>query len=792
MTRPAFDLRAALRQRSSQQLADLLWRVPALAEALQGRGPLAGVGPYGLVYPVRSAQVLPTAERLTVLLASPAGIDTTLAALDGVGLRLATLAVWHGGVVSRQAALAEAGADRADDLDAAATAMADLLLTDPDGGWVALRTGVAQVLRLPGIPVRDGLASMGSDAIARMLRGLGVDRPPTRKAERLDALQTRLRDGDAVRATASRLSGEALRVLNLLLDQGPQRVPDVGIPYYTHWGRGDTVLHELAGHGLVGVDAEQQVCWVWLDVVVGLNGRLFSHWPALPPAPKPRPLRETAGLPAVLGRFAALLAHWAREPAPALQDGGLGVRPVRAAAKALGMAAGEVGLLAGLAVSLGLLGRVSDGFKGRGRTRVEQRTWAPTPLADEFAALPPERRWALLVQTWRDDTRVDETTGLPERVADGASLGAGLTRCALLRLLAAQRPGAGLDIEDLTALADFGASGGLRGPAVGHVVTAARVLGLVPSEGPVGLTTLGRALLDGPAALAATLPPPRTEFTVQADLSVIAPPDLAPDIAGRLERYAELESMAGARLYRLSERRLAAALDAGEDAEAILSFLSEHATAALAQNVTYLLRDCERRHGRLRTGSCMSYVRSDDAALLTPAVAVKAAKLRALGPTVAVSSLPLAKVVAALRARGLMPVAEDADGAVLRPDAPAALPDPRAARVLPPLREALEVRAADTVRLAEAVLATAAPPPPLPGLRRGLPPGSGRASSRFVADQRWLDATVTDGNDENDWDDWDDDADDEEIGVEALASQREVLRRLVDGGSALRPVRRQA
>ena len=750
MTRPTIpftrELRDQLRRRSPEQIAELLLRVPALAEALQGRGLLSGLAANGLVYAPHRAQPQPTLERLAMLLSSAVGIDMTLASLDRFSLQLVTLAAWHGGDLDRKTALAEVGADRGDDLDSAATILADLLLTEADAGWLVLRRGVAQVVGLPGTPIRTYGEALGSDALAAMARRLGVDKVPSRKMERLAAVEQRLRDPDAVHAAAAKVSADAQRAFNVLLGSGPQRVSEVGVPYYSPWGRATTTLHELEAAGLVGVNFDQQVCWVWLDVVVGLNGRLFSHWPPRAATPKTQPLRENPGLPPVLGRLAALLAHWAGEPAPALQTGGLGVRPIRAAAKALGASSGEVGLLASLAVSLGLLGRLHLGSTGRGRARTDTWAWAPTPQADEFAALAPDRQWALLVQAWRDDTSLDETQGLPERVDDSVSPRPSLLRSTLLRLLQSLPPGAGLAPDELAVVAETSASAGLRGPAVGHVVAAARVLGLVPPDGPVGLTTLGRALLDGPASLAAALPPPRTEFTVQADLSVVAPPDLAPDVTARLERYAELESATGARVYRLSERRIGAALDGGESASQILDFLAEHATAQLAQNVDYLVRDCQRRHGRLRAGGCVSYVRSDDAAALTSAVAVKAAKLRLLAPTVAVSSLPRAKVLAALRAKGLMPVAEDADGATLTTAGPEASAAAKG-RSLPPLRDSLEIRRSDAEALAAKVLAAAelAPDPTTP-----------RTGPKYVTDPRWveLDALAGDEDEDDEFSDW--------------------------------------
>ena len=788
MTRPAgFDLRAALRDRTPQQIADLLERVPVLAEALEGRGTLSGLGRYGLSYPMPRAAAGPTLERLAALLGSAAGIDVSLAALDRFALQLVTLAVWHGGALDRATALAEAGADRADDLARAVADLDALLLIDPAAGWLVLRPGVAAVVGLPGVPVRAHAHAMNSDAVAGMLRRFGIDRPPPRKMQRVAELEACLRDPQAISTAAAGLSAEALRVFNLLLAQGPQRVVDVGVPYYMAWHRGDTPLHELETCGLIGVDAGDQVAWVWLDVLVGLEGgRLFAEWPAPAAAAPARPLRENPGLPPVLGRLPALLEQWRAEPAPALQTGGLGVRPIRAAAKALGMPAGEVGLLAAVAVSLGLLGQVSLGVKGRGRMRTETWVWSPTSLAAEFAALPAERRWALLVQTWRDAKNFDETQGLPERVEEDLGPGGSLARSALLRLLRDLPAGTGLALEDLTLHAETHTSGNLRGPAVGFVVEGARALGLVPAQGPVGLTTLARALLEGPEALAAALPPPRAEFTVQADLSVVAPPDLAPDIAGQLERYAELESAAGARLYRLSERRIGAALDAGDTASDILDFLGEHTTAALAQNVEYLVRDCERRHGRLRAGACVSYLRSEDPAALSGALAVKAAKLRLLAPTVAVSSLPRAKVVAALRAKGLMPVAEDADGVTLAPAAATATPTARAGGGLPALRDALEIRRADAEALAQKVLAA-------DELVPDAPSPVGQPASRYVPDERWPDVQMVLDADTYDDDDDDDGVDDEwdvdEIVAATLAEQRAVLQRLLETAESPPPNR---
>ena len=84
--------------------------------------------------------------------------------------------------------------------------------------------------------------------------------------------------------------------------------------------------------------------------------------------------------------------------------------------------------------------------------------------------------------------------------------------------------------------------------------------------------------------------------------------------------------------------------------------------------MTYLIDDVARRHGQLRVGMAASFVRCEDPALLAQAMATPAAQqldLRLLAPTVAVSQAPIADVLAALRAAGFAPAAENSAGAIV-------------------------------------------------------------------------------------------------------------------------------
>lgn len=667
MTQPTARL-AALRQMTPEQLAELVAVVPCLEQAIAGRGPLDPSWPWGRPTGPRTALDL---RGLAALLASDLGMEATLASLDAVALALVELAAWHGGRLERADALAEAGPDMGEALDRAAATLAARLVTDRQAGWVVLRSDVARVVTLPGMPVAPNLALLTSEQLAVKLDVLGRPTPST-KAARVEELLGALRDPEVIQALVERMPRDAALAFARLCAHGPQQVSDLGVPYFSPYSsrsRG-TAIDWLLDHALVGVDTVDQVCFVWLDVLVALRGGLLFGDAFPHPRPvEPVPLRGNApGLPPVLERLDGLLAQWEAQPVEALATGGLGVRAVRETAKALGLPAGELGLVANLAAELGLVGLVQVGATGRGRHRKILQRWAPTALAHAWRAETAARRWALLVQAWRGDSALDEARGLPERRDEGAPIGAAapvLTREALLRLLDGLPTGTGIPGEDLKRVAIARLPYLMDGDRAQGLVAAMRVLGLVPADGPVGLTGPARALLDGPETLERALPAPSREVIVQADLTVIAPPDVASDLTAALARFADLESAAGARVYRLSEARLAAAVRAGQSEAEILQWLAQHSRNPVPQNVAYLVRDVARRAGRLRTGQVGAYLRCDDPGMLAQATGVRAAKLRLLAPTVAVSPLPAERLLVALRAKGVEAVAEDSDGVVL-------------------------------------------------------------------------------------------------------------------------------
>ena len=87
-------------------------------------------------------------------------------------------------------------------------------------------------------------------------------------------------------------------------------------------------------------------------------------------------------------------------------------------------------------------------------------------------------------------------------------------------------------------------------------------------------------------------------------------------IRTELDLLGDVESKGAATVYRISEGSVRRAFDAGRTAEDILAFLARHATRGVPQPLTYLVTDIGRRFGNVRVGSAISYLRSDDPALL--------------------------------------------------------------------------------------------------------------------------------------------------------------------------------
>ncbi|MFI5780251.1 helicase-associated domain-containing protein [Nocardia sp. NPDC051570] len=425
-------------------------------------------------------------------------------------------------------------------------------------------------------------------------------------------------------------------------------------------------------------------------------GQVLRREPVTDPhalvSPRPKPQRHTAAdvNAAAAGEVGELLRHCGdilevlgQTPAPALRSGGLGVRELRRVAKQTGVDETRVGLLAEVLSAARLLDKGIP--EPPPDSEAADEFWAPTGSTDGWLDGPAARRWVVLAHAWLELDRFPWMIGL--RDANDKPLAAlslelrtahaVRDRRAILTLLAECPAGSSYTPADLTRVLTWRQPRWRRHfrlEAVEQTLTEAAALGIV---GRGALTSAGRALLhdalgDAEAEMESALPEPVDHVLVQADLTVIAPGPLMPELQSRIALVADVESAGAATVYRISDASVRRALDAGLTAAELHQLFTAHSRTPVPQSLSYLIDDVARRHGRLRAGMAQSFVRSEDPALLAEVLTAPVADrlaLRAVAPTVAISQAPLAEVLELLRGAGFSPAGEDSSGTIvdLRP-----------------------------------------------------------------------------------------------------------------------------
>jgi len=441
-------------------------------------------------------------------------------------------------------------------------------------------------------------------------------------------------------------------------------------------GAGAAAADELVAAGLlIAVDGGRVVLPrdVALRLRDGRTHRELSRPPAPQDLPRRRPEVVTAESAAAAERAVRLIAAvvdlWAATPPPVLRAGGVGVRDLRRTAQQLDVTEPEAALLIELAAVGGLI-------RDDGEERPHYR---PTATADEWAAADLPDRWAALVSWWARTTRWPALVGTrDDRTQVRPALGPELARPWAPRLrhqvldaLVALAEDAAPDAETVRAALAWHTPRAVPPiEAVRAVLAEAGTLGLL---GAGALAGTGHALAADPEAplapaLAAALPPAVDDLLLQGDLTGIVPGRPSAELDRLIDAAAVVESRGGAVTIRFTPESVRRALDAGTTADDLLAELARHTRGGVPQPLEYLVRDAARRHGLLRGGSAMSYVRTEDPALL--AGLAEDPKLSHLGlirlaPTVLAAQVPLSELLAALRSRGLAPVAETPDGQVL-------------------------------------------------------------------------------------------------------------------------------
>ncbi|MBC3179885.1 helicase-associated domain-containing protein [Corynebacterium lujinxingii] len=407
----------------------------------------------------------------------------------------------------------------------------------------------------------------------------------------------------------------------------------------------DAPVAKLLAHGLlVRVNANTvRLPRPVRDAMRGTTPRVFPLEPPTADTVDQAAVDETAtaqGLDAVR-QMRQLIMSLMDTPVALNKDGTVGVRAETNLEKQLGF---SPRLLVATGEAAGLIGRGNvDDEDVLAATR-DALTWLDATLSDQ---------WAILLAGWvASPWRVDTSAKLLDDDTHAPALRT--ARTTILRHAG--------DMDRILFYAPL-ESVGFSDQLIGTVIAEAEFVGALANGAQ---STPLSVLLDGGDTAAATtelVPASVSTLIAQADMTVLAPGPLEPAMAGFIERIADLESPGLASVWRISEASVRRGLDSGLTAPEVHDWLSDHVMGEVPQAMTFLIDDTARHHGAIRAGEAFSYIRSEDPALI--ATAAERLKLRVLAPTVAVSDLPLAKLMAALRNAGMQPTAEDSQGIAL-------------------------------------------------------------------------------------------------------------------------------
>lgn len=394
--------------------------------------------------------------------------------------------------------------------------------------------------------------------------------------------------------------------------------------------------------------------------------RMLGELHTEPPAPGLRPVGSdtvdeqaaAVALPLVLG-VAGLIELCSTTPLDVLRSGGVGVKEVRRAAKALGADEPAVRLWLALAYHADLLD-ADDGVI------------LPTCAADEWLAGGPAERLLPLLLTWwqlpSSPTGTDEHGRPPTALLHGYGDGDRELRHDLIGWFAEQPAGHVLvDRAELLASVEWWRPYVYGEPEpVEAVLDEAERLGVLAGG---GLSGWGRALAAGDesgvaAAVERSLPAPTGTVRLLADLTAVVTGVPTPELCALLDLAADPGERDVASVWRFSPASVRRALDAGQTADRLLAALTEAADGDVPQVLAYLVRDVARRHGELtvaEVGCCVL----GDATLLAEVVARRSLlslALRQLAPGVLASGKPADQTLKLLRANGYAPVSVDGSG----------------------------------------------------------------------------------------------------------------------------------
>jgi hypothetical protein len=521
-----------------------------------------------------------------------------------------------------------------------------------------------------GRPAGLLLASVPDLQLVPVLRSLGL--PPAGQPRAGASVAAVLADPERVTDLIAEAEPAELEVLERLAEG-----PPVGTVRNTRLAATEVELtppHKLINRGLLipidtqRVELPREVGLVLRDDIVGMT-------PSEPPE-----IRLVTREPAELDRLGTtavremlrlvdtLADSWTAHPPPLLRSGGVGVRDLRRTARDLGVDEATTALVAEVAYAASLVNS----------TNGPEPVFLPSTEYDVWHHRDTAQRWIVLAAAWLAMTRQPSLVnqrGDRDRVITALGPDAERGTIPALRrqvldtlvgLPPGSSPGERADVLALLAWHQPRRATGQR-PLAQAILSEADRLGLTAAG---GLTGYSRTLLAGSPgaaehALTHALPDPVDHFLVQPDLTVVVPGPPNTTISTELGLVADLESTGGASVYRITERSVRRALDAGRSGEQLARFVTDYSRTPVPQALQYMIDDAARRHGVLRAGAAGAYLRCDDEALLSRVLAEKVAatlNLRLIAPTVLVSDAPVSRVLDALRDAGYAPAAEAPGG----------------------------------------------------------------------------------------------------------------------------------
>ncbi|GIH25198.1 hypothetical protein Aph01nite_35080 [Acrocarpospora phusangensis] len=603
-----------------------------------------------------------------------------------------------------------AGTDQGLRADAKAT-LDDLsemaLVLPPHGKQVVVALGLHVALADSaglGRPAAELLtAHFNAPEVHRIAAELGFPKAGTREGAQRNVLDM-LSDPDRVRALLTGAPASVRDHLDTVIRHGSRVLSHVYEGAYDYspnpkirfreGGSGDQDTDWLARRGLLLPSGAEDVAEVPIEVATAVLGEPrmpFTPRPPQPPADlPPAPQADgsaQAAITAAISQIERLLAVCAEQPLALRKSGGIAVRDTRRAAKAAGTSEETARFWLDLAAQAQLLAPHAEPVerpKGyRGRLPDPVVTLLPTGAYDTWLGRAPAERLVPFITTWAGVLPPGGQWPVALTAPDDPyAVGA---RYALFEALAALPPGKGGDtLPYLLACATWHRPHQVAGPPdtadqLTAILREAELLGTVATG---TLTDAGRTVLDllrsGQAwtpveerlasALTGMLPAPQATAVFQADLTAVVRGIPTGELAALLDESADRESEGHAVVWRFSAATVRRALDAGHDADELLTRLAAVTTAPLPQPLEYLIKDVGRTHGRMRVVRSGCCVRSDDETLIDELARTRAlAKLglHKIAPTVLISSVGERETLAGLRSAGYTPVLEDETGAAV-------------------------------------------------------------------------------------------------------------------------------